>query len=265
MDEDCLPSNHPHLSKDLKQIAIVYMQNDQHDEAIRFCQTKLDFQENMPNADQTRVAQTLMTMAMVHTKKQLELAVDFYQKALSTIRQSKPIDDPLLAKCLTALGGLRAIQKQFESALKYLHKALSIYRRCVSPEHVNIADVCKTVAMCYLKLDDSSEALRYFNESLVIYRRNYASDHERVKYVEEKIAALTSEHNTEEICESNVTHEPIPATVHDEAVKENNNDEQIITVIIDPESSPSLDEQTKCTPREIKRKRKTMCPRCSIS
>jgi tetratricopeptide (TPR) repeat protein len=208
----------------------------------------------MSDAHQPRIAQTLMTMAMVLAEKQPKLAVDYYQRALLIIQQSKMIDDRLLAKCLTALGELYALYKKFKDALQCLHKALIIHRRCLSPEHVNIADVCKTIAMCYLKLNDRSEALRYFNESLGIYQKNYASDHERVKYVEEKIVTLTSEQNTEQILESDITVDPTAAVI----------DEQQIRVVIDIESPSNLDEQPKVTEKEPKRKRKIACPRCSI-
>ena len=264
MDEVCLPSDHPHLSKDLKQIAVVYMKNDQHADALKFCREKLDHQEKMSDAHQPRIAQTLMTMAMVLAEKQPKLAVDYYQRARLIIEQLKIVDDRLHAKCLSALGDLYALYKKFTDALQYLDKALTIHRRCVSPEHVNIADVCKTIAMCYLKLNDRSEALRYFNESLGIYQKNYASDHERVKYVQEKIAALTSEQNTEKILESDITVDPTPPFVNEEAFKEEINDEQHIRVVIDIESPSNLEEQPKVIEKEPKRKRKIACPRCSI-
>lgn len=264
MDEGCLPSDHPHLSNDLKQIAVVYMKNNHHVDALKFCKEKLDLQEKMSDADQPRIAQTLMTMAMVLAEKKFKLAVDYYQRALLIIEQSKMIDERLYAKCLTALGDLYALYKEFKDALQYLDKALIIHRRCMSPEHVNIADVCKTIAMCYLKLNERSEALRYFNESLGIYQKIYATNHERIKYVEEKIVALASEQNTEKILESDITVDPTAAAIGEEIFKEEINDEQQISVVVNIESPSNLEEQAKVAEKEPKRKRKIACPRCSI-
>ncbi|CAF4397413.1 unnamed protein product [Rotaria sordida] len=105
-----------------------------------------------------------MTIATILlNEKYYKKAEEYYNEALSNLRQSTPIDHQPIAKCLTSLGRLQAIYKNFQPALPYLLEALTIYRQCSSLEHVNSADVCNIIALCYERLNQPAETLNYFN------------------------------------------------------------------------------------------------------
>jgi tetratricopeptide (TPR) repeat protein len=251
MDEQCLPSDHPHLLKDIKTILAIYKKMGDMPKALEFCRKKLEDQKQKHGTNHPRIIQTLMTMAKVLAESNFSEAHTYYREALTSLIKSTPPDNRAIATCLTEAGILCRRYKIFDRALDYLLQAVRLYSQLSDP--IDIASACRNIGHCYREMNKPSEALYYYKKSLAMYRVSNRLDHENVKLIEADIAALNAEQQT--------------TTSNEEIVKENVNDEKLITVANDPDVHLSFSEPS--TPESDQSKPKTsgkwkLCPNCQI-
>ncbi|CAF1009498.1 unnamed protein product [Adineta steineri] len=190
MDEQCLPFEHSNLSIHLGWIIDTYKKMNEIDKALDLCQQKLAIQKNRLGENHPRIARTLMIMANVINDDNPNEALQYYEQALSVLKNCTPLDHQVTSECLISMSCVYSNCDMRDDALRCDLKALEIDRQTLSSDHTNIANSLRNIGIDYEDMNNLSEALRYFNESLSIYRANYGPEHEMVKRGEADIARL---------------------------------------------------------------------------
>ncbi|CAF1432599.1 unnamed protein product [Rotaria sordida] len=190
MEEQCLMFDHPSLSLTLQSIVDTYKKMGEVSKGLEFCREKLVVQKNRLHENHSCIARTLMITANIVKDNNPNEALEYYEKALSILKDCTPFDYQTTSKCLEEMACIYRDFGSYEDAVRNHLKALEFKRQILSADHIEIASSLNTIGLCYRDMENPFEALCYYNESLSIYLANYGLEHEDVKQVKANIVAL---------------------------------------------------------------------------
>ncbi|CAF1315002.1 unnamed protein product [Adineta steineri] len=191
IEEDTLPSDHSNLSTHLKALVKIYKKKNGMEMALAFCEKQLVSQRAILGDTHHRIASTLMIIGDISQPTEQR---QYYEQALSILKNCHPPNDLVTLDCLDMLGAISLDEGKFQEGLAHWQHILDIRRRIHSPDHPKIAISLKWLGDIYFEcIQDYAEALRYYTESLAIYRSNYENQHADVIRLEQCIAKVHKE------------------------------------------------------------------------
>ena len=193
MNEQCLPLDHPELSTNFNMIIEIYKRMGETEKALHFSQTTLDKQKKAFGDIHSCIAQTLISMGNILIEERGDTAFNYYEEALSMLKQLRSYENQLISQCLTWISCVYWKRNMIDDALQSQFQALNLNRQKLSNDHPKIANNLRNIGIFHRQMNHPLEAFRYFNESLSIYQIYYKSDHEDVKRIQKDIAELNKD------------------------------------------------------------------------
>ena len=128
--EKIFGAEHLEVARSLDDLAVVYLDQDQPDQAKPFAERALAIREKILGADHLTVATSLNTVAIVYFQQDdLVAAEGALQRALAIRERHLGRDHPDVAQSLHNLGALALEQGQLEKAESLVRRSLAINER----------------------------------------------------------------------------------------------------------------------------------------
>lgn len=151
------------LAKVNHNLAMIYDELEEFDEAIRYFQKSLVFSQAI--GDSVQMARTFQNMAICYqNKKELLKSLEYIDKAnrLALLRN----DTTMIIDLTNNLGTISYDQKKLDESLTYYLKALELYRKI--NDRQGIAYSYNNIGLVYLDKGELKKSFDYFNQSLAL-------------------------------------------------------------------------------------------------
>ncbi len=157
------------------------------DEALQILQTNLDEFAPRTNSNESE-AQIFNIIGEVHLNKgRNDLALEFFQKALISLRQVLGEKHPETALAYNNLGLVYWNTGNSELALDYHRKALAIRKDLYGEQSAEVAASYNDIGLSY---GLGTEAETYYLKALEIYEKRYSENHPKIAVAYNNLAIL---------------------------------------------------------------------------
>ncbi len=178
-----------HLASIHFDLAILYEQSDQLNEALIYFQRSKDIRENILKIKKEDYART--TAAIANTYQ----ALGQKERALRTLHYAIPIlqanlgeDNFIYAEFLKNLASMNLDYKQYEIADSLIRLSLEVYKRTQGEKSIDYASALELRALIHYDQAEYKEAIEYFNQANEIYIKKYKPDHLKISLLQIKLA-----------------------------------------------------------------------------
>lgn len=159
-------------------LAYVYRESGQQNEALEQYKIALHLEQNCVPIDEIRVAQAFSDMGwLLMTMRALKEAHDCHTLALKIRRKYSERNPGDLAMSLNCLGLVHVYSSELDSGKELLDEALEIRKACLPPLHPFIAMSYSSLGSYYHAIKNDDKALKMFEQALAIYESSLPPSH----------------------------------------------------------------------------------------
>ncbi len=172
-------------------LACLYNNQGNYDEALKFFKMALVFCENMLGKAHPHTAKTYNNIGSIYKAKgEYDEAMKCYLIALAIREHILGNAHPDIATSYNNIGGLYQIQGNYDEALKFYKTALGIREYSLGKDHPSTATTYNNIGSVYQLQSNYNEALKYYNLALAIEENKLGKDHPSTATTYNNIAKL---------------------------------------------------------------------------
>ncbi|MCL2532461.1 MAG: tetratricopeptide repeat protein [Oscillospiraceae bacterium] len=188
--------NQAHIAGMLNNIAVVYKDQGNFDEALEYYQKALSIFETL-GKNRLVTAMTYNNTAVVYENQgKLDEALDYYKKALP-IFEALGKNHPLTAGIYNNFGEVCRKQGKFDEALKWYQKNLAITEKMPGKNHPDTAKTYGNIAVVYKEQGKLDEALELCKKALTVFEEKLGKDHPNTIKCRRNMDELTEQLQTQ--------------------------------------------------------------------
>jgi len=162
----------------MNTMGIVYSSLGLYEPAEELLQEALETREEMLGPDHVDVAESLNSLARLHTlKHDFEQAAKWNERALAIREKTLGEDHPDVARSLHNLAELHRAQGEYAEAEPLFRRSLAILETALGPEDPDVAESLKTLGHLLTQQGKYAEAEPLFERALDIMEDAYGKDH----------------------------------------------------------------------------------------
>jgi tetratricopeptide (TPR) repeat protein len=179
VEKSILPSNHPHTIITQTNLAHIYKQLGQHEQALKAYLAVYEMQIVAFGADTLQVAETLSSIGLMqYHLRDYESSFESYQQALHVRRSCYGSDHhPDVASTLNSVGLVLFKQDMFDLAKKCFAESLRIRSKILGKDHRDVAILWYNIATIHFETGEDSVAIDMYKETLRVERTALGEDH----------------------------------------------------------------------------------------
>ncbi|KAG7369202.1 tetratricopeptide repeat protein [Nitzschia inconspicua] len=179
VEKKILPANHPHTIITQTNLAHIYKQLGQHDQALKAYMAVYKMQMVTFGANTLQVAETLSSIGLMqYHLRDYESSFESYQQALHIRRSCYGSDDhPDVASTLNSVGLVLFKQDMFDLAKKCFAESLRIRSKILGKDHRDVAILWYNIATIHFETGEDSVAIEMYKETLRVERTALGEDH----------------------------------------------------------------------------------------
>ncbi|MDF1549926.1 MAG: CHAT domain-containing protein, partial [Bacteroidales bacterium] len=166
--------NHPLVAKDLINIATIYSEKGDFDNAMSYFQNALSIQKLTLGDNHPDMAITYNNLGNIYEKEgQFDLALAFYLNALDIKKSAVGEMHPEIADYYTNIGNIYSVKGNYVQAMEYHQKALDIKIQFYGQKHPAVVLPYLNIGQIYYDQGDYSQALIFYQKSLASNVKNF--------------------------------------------------------------------------------------------
>lgn len=166
----------------LSYLGNIYRATGKYVQAEEQLQHTLAIREEKLPATHELIAASYNDLGLIYSQLDVDMAFEYYEKALGLYKKLHSSDHPKLAIANTNLGVLNLSEKLYGDAITYFENALSIWEQIYTQPHPNKALVQMNLGQTYSGMGNEEAALAYYRKALEIYEASQGKKHPDVAY-----------------------------------------------------------------------------------
>ena len=192
ISERILGSNHPYVAQGHNNLATLYCNQGNYDEALPLFKRALAIFERALGPDHPDVASSLNNLATGYYNNQgkYDKALPLLKRALAINERALGPDHPHVANSLNSLATIYFNQGKYDEVLPLYQRALAINERALGPDHPHVASSLNNLATLYGNQGKYDEVLPLYQRALAIFERALGPDHPDVAKGHNNLATL---------------------------------------------------------------------------
>ena len=172
---------HPKISLALNHVGGALYELNENEQARAVFEEALHIDLELARSDganQSRIARDWAHLGGAYLGlKNFVKAVECFDTALRLTRRIEPIDDSIVARCLSGLGSAWMERGKLSRAKAYFEKTLSIHQNYLEEKHRYIAGDLMKLAIVTDRIGDLDSALHYCRQAFKLYKKSLGKKH----------------------------------------------------------------------------------------
>ncbi|HEX3642587.1 MAG TPA: FxSxx-COOH system tetratricopeptide repeat protein, partial [Ktedonobacteraceae bacterium] len=188
--EEVLGAEHPNTTMIRNDLAVLYHDQDKHEQAELLLQRPATLKERVLQARQLSLTTLNDWSALPDDQEEYEQAKLFYQQSLHGPEQEAEIEPSETATRLNNLALLYFVEGKYEQAEPLYRRALDIYEKVQGAEHPQFAATLDNLALLYRSQGKYEQAELLYQRTLAIKEKVWEADHPEIAITLNNLALL---------------------------------------------------------------------------
>ncbi len=189
--EKMLGSENPNVATCLNNLALLYYQMGNYEEALTLYERSLEIRKKMFGPEHLDVATSLNDLAVLYyTIGNYEEALTLYERSLEIRKKMLGPEHLDVATSYNNLAAFYLHRGKYEEALSLYKRAIKILEKTLGSEHRDVAASLSNLAVVYYSMGKYGEALPLYKRALEIQEKILGSEHPNVATCLNNLAIL---------------------------------------------------------------------------
>lgn len=182
-------------AKCLANLCQLYSGTDKLNQAEANGLMALQIRQNLRGEDSEAVAASYNDLGLVYSQSNIDMALEYYERALSIYEKLHGKDHRKIAIANTNIGFLYRKLKLYGDAVNNFENAESIWKKIYPNGHPNQALALFNLGLTYGQMGDQKTSLAYCEKALAIYKKSYGDKHSDISTVLNQIGVSMLDEN----------------------------------------------------------------------